>query len=85
MVKFSQKYILLSTNYLKIINVGKKCQYAHRRIWYCSFKTAIVDKLSKDTFIADIGDSPEDWDTITITIDDIEKVVYRNNKSIDGW
>ena len=45
---------------------------------------AIVDKLSEDTFIADIGDSPEDWDTITITIDEIEKVVYRNKKSIDG-
>ena len=45
---------------------------------------AIVDKLSEDTFIADIGDSPKDWDTITITIDDIEKVVYRNKKSIDG-
>ena len=33
---------------------------------------AIVDKLSEDTFIADIGDSPENWDTITITIDEIE-------------
>ena len=45
---------------------------------------AILDKLSEDTFIADIGDSPEDWDTITITIDDIKKVVYRSPKSIDG-
>lgn len=36
----------------------------------------IVEKLSEDTFIADIGDSPKDWDTITITINDIEKVVY---------
>ena len=44
---------------------------------------AIVDKLSEDTFIADIEDSPEDWDTITITIDEIEKVVYRSTKSID--
>lgn len=44
---------------------------------------AIVDKLSEDTFIADIGDSPEDWGTVTITIDEIEKVVYRNEKSID--
>ena len=39
----------------------------------------IVEKLSEDTFIADIGDSPKDWDTITITIDDIEKVVYGNS------
>ena len=46
---------------------------------------AIVDKLSEDTFIADIGDSPENWDTITITIDEIEKVVYRSKKAIDGW
>ena len=44
---------------------------------------AIVDKLIEDTFIADIGDSLEDWDTVTITIDEIEKVVYRNKKSID--
>ena len=45
---------------------------------------AIVDKLSEDTFIADIGDSPDDWNTITITIDEIEKVVYKSKKSIDG-
>ena len=44
---------------------------------------AIVDKLSEYTFIADIGDSSENWDTITITIDEIEKVVYRSKKSID--
>ena len=35
---------------------------------------AIVEKLSEDTFIADIGDSPKDWDTITITLNEIEKV-----------
>ena len=45
---------------------------------------AIVDKLSEDTFIADIGDSPEDWETITIIIDDIKKVIYKSKKSIDG-
>ena len=38
---------------------------------------SIVEKLSEDTFIADIGDSPKDWDTITITINDIEKVAPR--------
>ena len=38
---------------------------------------AVVEKLSEDTFIADIGDSPKDWDTITITINDIEKVAPR--------
>ena len=41
-------------------------------------KAAIVDILSEDTFIADIGESPEDWDTITITIDEIEKVIYKS-------
>lgn len=39
---------------------------------------AIVEILSKDTFIADIGDSPENWDTITITLDEIEKVIYKS-------
>lgn len=38
---------------------------------------SIVEKLSEDTFIADIGDSPKDWDTITITINEIEKVAHR--------
>ena len=38
---------------------------------------AIVEKLSEDTFIADIGDSPKDWDTITITLNEIEKVAPR--------
>ena len=38
---------------------------------------SIVEKLSEDTLIADIGDSPKDWDTITITINDIEKVAPR--------
>ena len=38
---------------------------------------AVVEKLSEDTFIADIGDSPKDWDTITITINEIEKVAPR--------
>ena len=38
---------------------------------------AVVEKLSEDTFIADIGVSPKDWDTITITINEIEKVAHR--------
>ena len=38
---------------------------------------AVVEKLSEDTFIAYIGDSPKDWDTITITINEIEKVAHR--------
>ena len=38
---------------------------------------AVVEKLSEDTFISDIGDSPKDLDTITITINEIEKVAPR--------
>ena len=28
-----------------------------------------------EAFLVDVGDSPKDWDTISITIDDIEKVI----------
>lgn len=39
---------------------------------------AIVEKFSETDFLADIGSSPEDWDTIDITINDIEKVIRPN-------
>ena len=29
-------------------------------------------------FIADVGDSPTDWETISLTIDDIEKVIRKD-------
>ena len=35
----------------------------------------IMEVLDDKTFIADVGSSPEDWETIDITIDDIEKVI----------
>ena len=38
---------------------------------------AIVEKLSETYFIADIGDSPENWETIDLTIEEIEKAVWR--------
>ncbi|MCH5212259.1 MAG: hypothetical protein J1G06_04525 [Oscillospiraceae bacterium] len=38
-------------------------------------EAAIVEVLDDKCFIADVGDSPEDWDTISITIDNIEKVI----------
>lgn len=38
-------------------------------------KAAIVEAFENKVFIADVGDSPEDWETIDITIDDIEKVI----------
>jgi len=34
---------------------------------------AVVEKLSEDTFIADIGDSPKDWDTIPFTNNKVEE------------
>ncbi len=40
-------------------------------------EAAIVEKFSESNFLADIGDSPKDWDTIDITIDDIEKVISK--------
>ncbi|MDO5398225.1 MAG: hypothetical protein Q4G33_09870 [bacterium] len=38
-------------------------------------EAAIVEAYENKVFIADVGDSPKDWDTISITIDDIEKVI----------
>lgn len=36
---------------------------------------AIIEKFSETEFMADVGSSPKDWDTIDITIDDIECVL----------
>lgn len=36
---------------------------------------AIIEKFSETEFMADVGSSPKDWDTIDITIDDIERVL----------
>ena len=38
-------------------------------------EASIVEVLSDNAFIADVGDGPEDWETIDIEIDDIEKIV----------
>lgn len=37
----------------------------------------IVEVLDEQTFLADIGDSPENWDTIDITLADIERIINR--------
>lgn len=37
---------------------------------------SIVEAFDNKVFIADVGDSPKDWDTIDISIDDIDKVIY---------
>lgn len=38
----------------------------------------IVEKFDDTHFLADVGDGPEDWDTIFITLDDVEKVIPKN-------
>lgn len=38
-------------------------------------EASIVEVLSSTVFIADVGDSPKDWETIDITLDMIEKVI----------
>jgi hypothetical protein len=36
---------------------------------------SIVEVFDNKAFIADVGSSPKDWETISITIDDIEKIL----------
>lgn len=36
---------------------------------------SIMEVFENKVFIADVGSSPKDWETISITIDDIEKVL----------
>ncbi len=43
---------------------------------------AIVEVFSDKDFLADIGSSPEDWETIDITIDDISEVYGPEYSSI---
>lgn len=39
-------------------------------------RAAVVEILGdQEIFIVDVGSSPEDWDTITVKRDDIEKVL----------
>lgn len=41
-------------------------------------RSAIVEVLSDTEFLADVGNSPEDWENIYITIDDIDRIVRCN-------
>lgn len=43
-------------------------------------EAAIVEVFSDRDFLADIGTSEKDWDTIAITVDDIEKVLRSDKK-----
>lgn len=42
-------------------------------------RAAIVEKFSEIDFMADVGSSPADWETIDVTIGDIEKVIQSSN------
>lgn len=37
----------------------------------------IMEVFENKAFIVDVGSSPEDWNTISVTIDDIEKVLSK--------
>lgn len=40
---------------------------------------AIVEVFSDTVFLADVGSSQKDWETIDVTIDMIERVIERGN------
>ena len=40
-------------------------------------KATIVEVLSDSVFIVDVGDGPENWDTIDITIDMVDDVIRK--------
>lgn len=42
-------------------------------------EAAIVEVFSDTDFLADVGSGPEDWDTIDITLDMIERVLWSTN------
>lgn len=41
---------------------------------------SIVEVFENKAFTADVGSSPSDWETIDITIDDIEKVIHTSKE-----
>lgn len=43
-------------------------------------KASIVEAFDNKVFIADVGSSPKDWETIDISIDDIEKVIFSSKE-----
>lgn len=40
-------------------------------------EATIVEKFSDTNFLADVGSDSTDWDTIPLTLDPIEQVVYK--------
>ncbi len=41
----------------------------------------VVEKFSDRDYLVDVGDDEETWETISVTIDDIEKVTWRSKKT----
>ena len=39
----------------------------------------VVEAYENKNFLVDIGDSPKNWETIAVTIDDIEKIISKNS------
>lgn len=42
-------------------------------------QAAIVEALDNRFFIVDVGDNPKNWETIDITMDEIEKILYSSD------
>ncbi len=42
-------------------------------------EASIVEAFDNKLFIADVGNSPKDWETIDISIDDIDKIIQEAN------
>lgn len=38
----------------------------------------VVETFDNKVFLVDVGSSSKDWETISVTIDDIEKVIKNN-------
>ncbi|WP_204162713.1 hypothetical protein [Sporofaciens musculi] len=41
-------------------------------------EASIVEAFDNKVFIADVGSSPKDWETIDVYIDDIDKIIHAN-------
>ena len=44
----------------------------------------IVEKFSDRDFLADVGSSPKDWDTVDISIDDIQMNIETGETADDA-
>lgn len=38
----------------------------------------VVEAYDNKVFLVDVGSSPKDWETVSVTIDDIQKVINNN-------